>query len=340
MTRVAIIGGGLAGTACAYFLRKAGAEPVIYEAGGEIAGGASGNMLGLYNPRLGAELTPESRFYKASFERALGTFETLPDIDWSPCGALHLITDEKKEVRYRKMAQNWGWPEDQIRLISPHEASDLAGIEIEQDALYLPQSGFVSPPKLCRAYAQGVEIRLETPLSDMPEADAVILAAGPGTLPLLDDLPLKTVRGQVTHVKANQISRALKTVLCYSGYITPGFQDRHIIGSTFQRWLAHTDPLPQDDQDNLAKLGGAVAAMKDIFSPEEIADSRAALRTTAPDHFPVIGHLRDNIYVSTAHGSHGILSSLSGAQILTARITNTRVSFDDEVLEKLSPHRF
>jgi flavin-dependent dehydrogenase len=44
--KVAIIGAGLAGTAAAWALRQAGAEPVIYEAGPEIAPGASGNPVG------------------------------------------------------------------------------------------------------------------------------------------------------------------------------------------------------------------------------------------------------------------------------------------------------
>lgn len=50
--RIAIIGGGLAGTSCAYVLKQYGFEPVIYEAGDKLAYGASGNEVGLYNPRF------------------------------------------------------------------------------------------------------------------------------------------------------------------------------------------------------------------------------------------------------------------------------------------------
>ena len=109
MKKVAIIGAGLAGCAAGYVLKQAGYEPVIYELGEKVAPAASGNLLGLFNPRLSAELTPEGRFYKAAFEKALDLFPTLEGIDFNPCGALHLITDEKKENRFGKLLQNWGW---------------------------------------------------------------------------------------------------------------------------------------------------------------------------------------------------------------------------------------
>ena len=69
--RVAIIGAGLAGTALAYVLKQGGAEPVIYEASGNIASGASGNDVGLYNPRFTAEQGPEQAFYSDAFFKAI-----------------------------------------------------------------------------------------------------------------------------------------------------------------------------------------------------------------------------------------------------------------------------
>jgi tRNA 5-methylaminomethyl-2-thiouridine biosynthesis bifunctional protein len=143
--KVAIIGAGLAGTAAAWALRQAGAEPVIYEAGPEIAPGASGNPVGLYNPRLSAERS----FYSDAFPLALKAFEQLRDTDWNECGALHLITDEKRQKKFTDAVKSWGWPRGEMRIVNKAEASEIAGVGVHYDALYLARSGTISPKKLC-----------------------------------------------------------------------------------------------------------------------------------------------------------------------------------------------
>ena len=54
----------------------------------------------------------------------------------------------------------------------------------------------------------------------------------------------------------------------------------------------------------------------------------------------VTGHLTDNVYVSSAHGSHGILSSLMGGKILAAMIMGGEAVLPTETLDTLSPRRF
>ena len=106
--KIAIIGGGLAGTACAYVFRRAGLEPVLYEEAAALASAASGNEVGLYNPRFTAEKGPEQEFYAGAFFEALKVFGELDGIDWNPYGALHLVNDEKKGKRFPQTARTWG----------------------------------------------------------------------------------------------------------------------------------------------------------------------------------------------------------------------------------------
>jgi tRNA 5-methylaminomethyl-2-thiouridine biosynthesis bifunctional protein len=340
MKRVAIIGAGLAGTSCAYVLKHNGFDPVIYEAGPVIAPGASGNSRGLYNPRLGADLTPESEFYSAAFFKALDVFSDLNNIDWNPCGAVHLITDDKKDKRFRQCAVNWGWGDDDMRVVTAAQASAIAGIEIGYDALFLPRSGFVSPRKLCEAYAQGIEIHLNTDIKslDSLQADAIILANGMGASRFLD-LPLRAVRGQITDIAYISASRNLKTNLCYGGYITPASDDLHMVGSTFQRWLDHSQIMIEDDTVNIDKMMQYVPALRGDYN---VLGHRAGIRTTTADHVPVIGAVagHNNLYVSTAHGSHGIISSLMGAHLLTQMIGGEKLSLSAAVMAHLSPSRY
>lgn len=363
--KVAIIGGGLAGTACAYMLKQAGAAPVIYEAGAALAGGASGNPVGLYNPRFTAERNAESEYFSAAFMLALQTFSSLshPEefttrdlmekgrslrpadvrddsqgIDWNPCGALHLMNDEKKRKRFPQTVESWGWPEEEMRIVTAREASEIAGVEIGHDALYLPHSGTVSPQKLCHAYARDVEIHLNAKIENLEEvrADAVILACSAGVRKF-SLLPVRMVRGQVTQARATARSEKLTSCVCYGGYVSPAHSGMHTVGATFQRWLSHDNILEEDDADNLAKLNAALPGFADGM---QVAGQRAAVRTTTADYMPIVGQMAERVYISAAHGSHGILSSLIAARMLAAIIAGRAVSMDSAVLDRVSPRRF
>lgn len=339
--RIAIIGGGLAGCAAAYVLKQRGHEPVIYESSQTLASGASGNEVGLYNPRFTAEFNAEGQFYSAAFFLAIKTFENLANINWKPCGALHLLNDVKKVKRFPQTLENWNWGEDDMRIVGALEASDISGIDITQDALYLPRSGIVSPRKLCEAYAQGIEVVYGQNIEDLTQikADAIILAGGMGVQKFesCKNIPLKPVRGQITYAKATEDTKRLSCTIGFGGYIAPSINGVHCVGSTFQPWLDHSDIIEQDDADNIEKLGCEVPSLRGV---SEITDHRAAVRTTSKDHFPIIGQVSDNIYVSTAHGSHGILSAIMGAEILVDMFDGRKPSVSENVLAALSPHRF
>ena len=343
--RIAIIGGGLAGTACAYVFRQQGWEPVIYDAADTLASGASGNEVGLYNPRFTAEAGAVQAFYSSAFFEALKVFEILGDhIDWTPCGALHLVNDEKKARRFPKTVESWSWGADDMRMVSAQEASEIAGVRIDNEALYLPRSGTVCPRKLCEVYAQDVEVHLNATVETLSDvaADAVVLACGMGVLGFEEtkDLPLRAVRGQVSYIGQRGDSSRLSCTIGYGGYVAPSNGGVHCLGSTFQRWLDHSEIIEEDDQDNIEKLCLNVPSLAGTY---EVVGHRAAVRTTSKDHFPVVGKVDEGVYVSTAHGSHGILSSLRAAQLLAIIMGADEKDFgyvSDDLLNALSFNRF
>lgn len=341
--QINIIGGGLAGCALAYVLKQAGAEPIIFEAGGHLASGASGNAVGLYNPRFAAQYDAVGEFYSTAFFEALKVFEIFgDDIDWNPCGALHLMCNDQKLRRFPKTVASWGWADGDMRLVDKAEASDLAGVAIDYECLYLPRAGTVSPRKLCEVYARGVEVHLNTRIDDLYDldGDATILACGYGALdfPQAAFLPLRPVRGQVSYVQSSGDFGALKTALCYGGYVTPAINGVHCVGATFERQTNHREIKDADNDANLGQLFEAIPALNWGVS---IVDQWAGVRTASRDHFPVVGMLGEGLYVSTAHGSHGVLSSLLLAKILTESILNHKNHVvSDSVFQALSASRF
>ena len=341
--KVAIIGGGLAGCACAYILGKAGVKATIYEKREELAAGASGNQIGLVGPRLSAFRTPESDFYAAAFSMAVQEFDSIGEaVNWRKCGALHFITDDKKQTRFHKAVQNWGWPQESMRLVSAEDASDIAGIPLSQEALYLPEAGAVNPRALCEYYAKDADIVLNTEISDIHayEADAVILAGGMGVLGFeaAQALPLESVRGQITQIKTPPALDNLQCNLHYGGYCSVPQDGQTVIGASFQRWLDHCNPLDGDDEDNIKRLCNI---LPDIMPRDvKILDHRASLRTATKGHFPVIGPVGQSTYISTGHGSHGIVSSLAGAVLLADMILDRPRCLPQDTITALSPYRF
>ena len=323
---VAIIGGGLAGTACAYVLKQNGHEPVIYEASDALASGASGNKIGLYNPRFSALKDKNADYFTAAFFEALALFEQAgEEIDWNPCGALYLINDEKKIQRYPKINKSWDWADEEMRIVSAIEATSIAGVEINTKALYLPRSGFISPAKLCAYYAKGIETHLGRTISaleELEECDVIILACGMGVKSFYPDLLIKAVRGQVTYVKSKAPIKNLKSILSFGGHVAPEHGGAHCIGSTFQPWLDHSKILTGDDALNIEKC---LQAVPSLDSDYDVVDHRAAVRVASKDHMPIIGRKgelngRIPVYITVAHGSHGILSSLRAARLLVSDI--------------------
>ena len=342
MGKIAIIGGGLAGTACAYLLKQNGYQPVIFEAGDGLASGASGNPVGLYNPRFYAIKLPEAEFYERAYQAVSKLFAEIgSEIDHSPHGSLHLAATPEKQKRFAKMKESWGWEDAEMQILSNDQASKVAGIDLKYGGMFLSASGTVAPDKLCEYYARSCETRLKKDvkllirnndswsLSD-ENFDHVILACGANVARFsqTDWLPIYSVRGQIAQFEQSVTSQKLRCNINYGGYITPSLGGVHTCGSTFQKWLQHTDILEQDTQDILDKMHEYIPYLSDV---EAVMSARASLRTASKDRLPIIGAVPcksgdiniKNLYVSTAHGSHGIVTSYLAACMIMREIEGT-----------------
>jgi tRNA 5-methylaminomethyl-2-thiouridine biosynthesis bifunctional protein len=332
--KVAVIGGGIAGTSAAASFSRRGAEVHLFERG-QIAGEGSGNPRGLYNPRFTAQQGTDSDFYAAAFANSFHIFRDLQkktDIGFSPIGNLHLLTNEDKKRKIEGMAQNWGWHADHVRQVSAQEASSLAGVDLPCDAVFLPDAGMVSPPLVCRALAGNAVIheRAHVPALIRRESgwdieghiyDAVVLASGAAIASFAETawLPVGTIRGQVSTFPATPETQKLKTNLCYGGYVSAPWNGQHVVGATFQNWLTDT-ALREEDHEYVMNL--LTEILPGWTGDIKIAGGRAALRLAAKDRQPIAGRLPDaaawrrgeekdvpGLYITSAHGSHGLVSA-------------------------------
>ncbi|HNQ91865.1 MAG TPA: FAD-dependent 5-carboxymethylaminomethyl-2-thiouridine(34) oxidoreductase MnmC, partial [Alphaproteobacteria bacterium] len=340
---VAVVGGGIAGTSVAAALMVRGIDLDLYEKT-DLASGGSGNVRGLFNPRFTAQLGNESDFYSSAFANAVRTFEKIQadsDIGFSRCGSVHLVTDAAKDKRFSGFLQSWGWHEDHARYVSREEASAIAGGAVKHDGVFLPDAGLVAPFKVVGALAAHVNVIQKEILSleELRDYDVVVLAGAADILkfPQAAFLPVSTVRGQVSIIETPAAFSALKTNLCYGGYASLPFDGQMVVGSTFQPWIDDLVIRDEDHIDVLQKLSDVVDGFDGIAT---VTGARAAFRCASKDRVPVIGEIDSNLYVSVAHGSHGLITSLLGAEMIAAQMTGEISPVPQNVVRYVSPDRF
>lgn len=321
---IAIIGGGLAGCAMAYMAHQMGMKATIYEAGNILASGASGGKLGMVNPKLTAKPSPQADYYTSAYANALRVLGDIDDVDFEIHGSRHLCTDDDKDRRFTGYVENLGWHADHIQRVG--------------DDIFYPEGASVSPEKLCHALAKNAEVKLNHEIESLSDIDAdiILLANGYAVKELLDvELPVSSIRGQVSWIKPQS---SISHNVCFGGYITPQTSEGfHVLGSTFQPWETDITLKPDDHVLNLDKYN---QAMNQNLVMDDVIGGWSALRTASKDRFPIAGQVDDKTYISTAHGSHGIISSLYAARILMSQIQKGHVPAAQAVLKALSPKRF
>jgi tRNA 5-methylaminomethyl-2-thiouridine biosynthesis bifunctional protein len=351
--RIALIGGGIAGATLASSLSEYASDITIFEKKA-LASGGSGNSVGLCNPRMTQLRGSEADFYSPAFNLAHKLFEKVSkknEIGYRPSGNLHIITDPQKEKRFHGFINNWGWHPEHALLLDPHESSAVAGISLKHSSLYLPDAGMVSPKNLTEHLAKKSHLILYDVLMieknenqwciNGQSFDALILTGGYDVLrfEMTKHLPLQKIRGQITQVKVEPAYQNLKTNLSYGGYCSVSVNGESIIGSTFQHWIDDDTLRSEDDVDNINKL---TAISAELTHGLIVTGGRVSFRCAAKDRTPIIGSCDgfENVYASTAHGSHGILSALMGAELLASKIFNKGQILPDSLEKSLSPNRF
>lgn len=343
--KIAIIGGGLAGTSCAYVLKQYGFTPVIYEGAASLAAGGSGNEIGFYNPRFSKLRDDLSHFFTSAYAQFIGMARIAGEaINYDPCGALHVMNTDEKRERLISVKENWGWHADHVEILESELATHKAGIEIEGQSLFLPDSGSVCPYKLCAYYAQGVEVHLNHEVTNFEDldADAVIICTAyqVKNFPVLNWLPVERVRGQITNIHTNDILKNLKCNVHYGGYISRYKEGFHATGSTFEKWRDETCVREEDNQKNILSLKQNIKILENNdIQPQS---GWVGFRTASNDRFPIIGVVPnyESVYVSTAFGSHGLLGSLMGAHFLADILRGFSCALPRETACALSPQRF
>jgi len=376
---VLVIGAGIAGCTTAAALARRNIRVCIVDAG-PVANAGSGNDQGVLYTRLSARHSPLSDFSLQSYNFALRFYQQLlaagsiqEGVDGALCGSFHQSNKIEEMEAMGALLQS---VPDLAQVLSAPEASEILGIEQEENGYWYPNSGWMRPASVCHALLQHQNIQLlenTGKVGDqiLAEAECVVIAAGTatGTLCNLGWLPLQAIRGQTSTVPASDKTRALRAVLCHSGYISPARQGNHCIGATFDIEDDEVETRARDHRKNLDTLKAAVPGWRTELSAldEQLMHGRVGYRCASPDYLPLVGpvpsrelflqnyaSLRKNarriipcrgefmpgLYVSTGHGSRGLTSTPLAAEILASVICGEALPLSRELHRAISPARF
>lgn len=321
---VAVVGGGLVGTATAYELGARGVRTVLYDRAD--AGRATDAGAGILSP----ETTNRDDPNWVGLVRAAGAHyeQLIPKLGggtgWERCGILQLATRESD-------VSAWEWVAERATgatEITPEDARAMVPVLADVvRALHHPAAARVDGRLMCAALRRaavadhGVEVREESvdDVRALP-ADAVVIAGGAWTAKVarqLDvKLPVGPLRGQIIHLGVAGHDTGSWPIVqpVYGYYMVPWADARVAVGATVEDVGFDADVTAGGVHDVLRETlrvlpGLASATMREV---------RVGLRPVSIDDSPILGALPGvpDVFVATGHGANGLLlGPVSGALV-------------------------
>lgn len=353
-----IIGGGIAGCAAAHALAQRGIKVTLIEAAERLATAGSGNPRGILHARFGAGMNELHRFVLASYGHALGLLDEAVPVDGvnrAECGLLQLAATEAEAKRIGKLeAQEW--PAHLLQVVDAEHASALAGMAMSHGGLWFPGGGWVVPPKVCERLVQhpNIELRLSCEVTALEragsgwracgkglavEAEQVVVCSGHQAKKLSQfaAFPLQPVRGQISVLPATMESEELKVVLCAEGYCAPAVDGRHVAGATSDFDDDGLEIREVDHIDNLAKIAAHMPSLYRALGDAKPLAGRAGVRCSVPGATPLVGEVELGLYCSLAHGTRGLLTAGSAAEVVAAAMCGELPPLPVPILKALAP---
>lgn len=348
---LAIIGGGVIGSAIAYFASKAGMSVTLVDRG-NINGKASSVAAGLLAPS--GQIEQEGSYAELA-SASLKCFPELSqelaeasgiDIQFEMNGSLRIALKEESAALIQQQMPlqkhygfNMKWLDrDEAKQLEPSLSDDILG------AGYCSNEGQVYVPRLLAAYREAaqrqgaifIQARANDHINehkthisiqldhDILTAAHLVLSAGIWTTeiaPNKDDVALEPVKGQITSV--GRIKQPPKHIV-FGGdcYVATKRNGSITIGSTIERnaydALKRCDPTIE----GILRLWNEAMRFIPGISEAKPVAIKAGIRPRTPNKYPYIGALPgfNRAFIATGHNSNGVLFSGITAQKIVAEL--------------------
>lgn len=360
---VIVVGAGIVGAACAYYLSRAGQQVTILDAafaGGGTTAAGMGHIVVMDDS--------EAQFALSSWSQRL-LDDLLPQLppatEFERCGTLWVAEDEAQLESARSKLTFFRERGVRAELL---EAGDLAAAEPMlrsglAGGLRVPGDGVVYPLAVARwlvdeavargaTISEGVEVqaiqsRAVTTSAGRFEGDAVINAAGAAAARLTPGLPIVPRKGhlaitervpgvgrhQVIELGYLQSAHTMNTA-SVAFNVQPRATGQLLIGSS--RELVGWDA--SINRDVLARMLKRAMAFMPGLSNLPVVRTWTGFRPTTPDKLPLIGAWPavDGLWIAAGHEGLGITTALGTGSMLADLILGKTPAIDPA---PFAPHR-
>lgn len=394
-----IVGGGLAGAAVAYRLAQLDWQVTLLEAEAEVSQQASGNLAGAIHPLVTADWNLRSQFYLMGLQSTLNWLKPWWEtgvIRGAQTGLMQLAMSPTMEKRLQSSLKVM--PDNFAIWQTPQQASDRIGSQTQYGGLYFPQGGWAQPKSVVEAclnhpridvkrnqLVKGVE-PIKTDFDQKTTqawcvstddhrygAGIVVIATGALDSRLNSQLhlPIRPVKGQVSHFAKNQVNTSLKATVTHEGYSVSGdFGLANdivaISGATFEAPDMTADLSYASQQHNQALAAKAMPNWLNTDGSGKLV-GKVGFRPTTPDHLPIFGEVPDwrwvdeayfqknhthavhfypkmryqtGLYVSNGHGARGLMSAFLAADYIANRVGDASTTLPEKLRHAVHPARF
>lgn len=330
MPDVVVVGAGIVGLSIAFHLRENGASVTVVDRAG-VGAGASGVQPGGVRQQWGTEpnclLAQESlRFYATVPER----LQMRVDPGFRTCGYLFLAHSDGALERLRSNVALQNGLGVRSRLVSPAEATELVP-ELDASsvtgAAWCDEDGYFDRPQsILEALGSLFDVELRD-VSDLDElaAGAVVVAAGVDTPRLLPELPLHAESR--TLFFSDPIAERLLEPLVVSaerGLAAKQLADGRLLASDLR--AGERASVRSGFEELLPRL--VYVALPSVVE---------GLYDVTPDHQPILGQVRDGVWVAAGFSGRGFMQAPAVGRIVAESVLGTG---SDPVLGVFDAGRF
>ncbi|WP_262175665.1 NAD(P)/FAD-dependent oxidoreductase [Haloarcula laminariae] len=348
--RVAVVGGGAVGLTAAGDLAERGDTVTLYERA-DLGGGASGRAAGICYDAFADQTDAAVATRALDRYREWGLLSPRPYV-WvaREAGDARAVRDQVEAMRALGLDVEELTPETLGERYPAVETAGLTACAVANDA------GTVAPRQVVdhlaqRAQRAGATVRTGTPVSlSGPKTvatadgergfDAVVVAAGPATEPLLAglDIPLalETYRAQVAVTEAVDASLPSLYDASREFYWRP--RNGGVLVGDGAHAVDPDDCDPEADPEFVASIRDRFRAATTLDPAVERA--WAGPCTATPDRDPLVGRVADGCWVATGWQGHGLMRAPAIGEYLADRVRGDAPELDASLADRFDPTRF
>ncbi|ACZ42231.1 FAD dependent oxidoreductase [Thermobaculum terrenum ATCC BAA-798] len=366
---VAIIGAGVVGAACAYFLAEMGHSPTIIDPMEQ--GAATPAGAGIVAP--GVTFHPSPYYFPLAY-RAVSYLEGLVDKLGNErllerCGLLYLITDPRSPVDAESLARQLrrhgmeGAPmHGHVEVIDPEYVHRYFPLLVpSQGAVYVDGPGRLNGANLrdallLQAIKRGAHyIRARASIDSISQqeialkADSttittqrLVLAAGAWSRQIIGQfsavsLPISPQRGQILHLEVPDTRTDQWPIVMgdFPHYLLTFPVCKVLAGATHEDVGFH----PKPTLAGIREIADTIYKVAPSLGSARLLGVNVGLRPVTPDGLPIIGRVPDlpSVIVASGHGAYGLQLGPYTGMLAAQLATDQEPDMD---LTPYSPLRF